>query len=176
MRLTNFLREAFVRAAIADVPKIDYQEQAHKYARAIIKDRFKEKFPELDYEAAAKSGWFKDSFISLPYHLSNIHAPVNCGSGMLSSDPPVWKKLEEFSKLKQEEDAKISALRSKLEGVAAACTTRKQLLEALPEFESYLPAEEAKAAKNLPAVANVLSDFVKAGWPKNQPKMPKANP
>lgn len=58
-------------------------------------------------------------------------------------------------------------LQTRLKGVAYACTTRKQLEEALPEFSSYLPEEEAKAAKNLPAVANVLSDFVKAGWPKS---------
>lgn len=176
MRLTNFLREAFVRAAMHDVPKIDYQEQAHKYARDVIKAKFKEAFPKMDYDTAAKSSWFRDAYISLPYHLSNISVPVSCGSNMLSSDPVVWAKLEEFSTLRQEEDNKICALRSKLEGVAAACTTRKQLLEALPEFEQYLPEEEAKAAKNLPAVANVLSDFVKAGWPKNQPKMPKVAP
>ena len=176
MRLTNFLREAFVRAAMQDVPKIDYQEQAHKYAREVIKAKFKEAFPELNYDTVAKTGWFKDSHISLPYHISNIHVPVSCGSTMLSSDPKVWAQLEEFSKLVQEEQAKINARRSKLEGVALACTTRKQLLEALPEFEQYLPAEEAKAAKNLPAVANVLSDFVKAGWPKNAAKMPKSTP
>lgn len=176
MRLTNFLREAFVRAAMHDVPKIDYQEQAHSYARGIITAKFKEAFPQLKYEQAAASGWFRDTFISLPYHISNMHSSISSGSGMLSSDPVVWAKLEKFSKLKKEEEDKINALRSKLQGVAAACTTRKQLLEALPEFEAYLPAEEAKAAKNLPAVANVLSDFVKAGWPKNQPKMPKVTP
>jgi hypothetical protein len=176
MRLTNFLRDAFVRAAMADVPRIDYQQQAHDYARSVIKARFKEAFPDLDYEKAAQSGWFRDTYISLPYHINNISSPVSCGSGMLSSDPVVWKKLEEFSALRQEEESKIDALRAKLHTVAASCTTRKQLLEALPEFKEYLPAEEAKAAKNLPAVANILSDFVKAGWPKNQPKMPKATP
>jgi hypothetical protein len=55
-------------------------------------------------------------------------------------------------------------------------STRKALVDLLPEFEKYLPADEAKAIASLPAVANVLSDFVKAGWPKNQPKMPKPAP
>jgi hypothetical protein len=173
MRLTNFLRDAFVRAAMADVPRIDYQQQAHDYAHSVIKAKFKQAFPDLDYVKAAASGWFKDTYISLPYHINNIYSPVSCGSDMLSSDPVVWKKLEEFGTLRQEEESKIDALQAKLHSVATSCTTRKQLLEALPEFEEYLPAEEAKAAKNLPAVANVLSDFVKAGWPKDAPKMPK---
>lgn len=176
MRLTNFLREAFVRAAMADVPKIDYQEQAHKYARDVIKAKFKEAFPDLPPVTQTQAKWFKDSYISLPYNICNINVPFSAGSDMLSKDEKVWAKLEEFSRLHAAENKNRDALRSKLEAVAAACTTRKQLLEALPEFEAYMPAEEAKAAKNLPAVANVLSDFVKAGWPKNQPKMPKAAP
>lgn len=27
---------------------------------------------------------------------------------------------------------------------------------------------------NLPVVSNVFGDFVKAGWPKDKPKLPKA--
>jgi hypothetical protein len=71
---------------------------------------------------------------------------------------------------------KRKELRSKLQATADAVTTRKALIDLLPEFEKYLPADEAKAVATLPAVANVLSDFVKAGWPKNQPKMPKVTP
>ena len=40
MRLTNFLRDAFVRAAMADVPKIPYTEQAEKLAREFMKKEF----------------------------------------------------------------------------------------------------------------------------------------
>jgi hypothetical protein len=62
-----------------------------------------------------------------------------------------------------------------LKSVAYACTTRKQLEEALPEFSNYLPEEEAKAARDLPVVVNVVADFVKAGWPKkNQGKIAAA--
>jgi hypothetical protein len=71
---------------------------------------------------------------------------------------------------------RINALRTKLSATADAVSTRKALIDLLPEFEKYLPADESKAVASLPAVANVLSDFVKAGWPKNQPKMPKVTP
>ena len=37
----------------------------------------------------------------------------------------------------------------------------------LPEFAKYLPKAVAKT-DNLPAVANLVADFVKAGWPKEQ--------
>jgi len=39
------------------------------------------------------------------------------------------------------------------------------LTDAIQEFENYLPEDEAKAARSLPVVTNVVADFVKAGWP-----------
>ena len=63
---------------------------------------------------------------------------------------------------------RLKDLRDKLTGAINACTTRKQAAEAIPEFEKYLPADEPKALRSLPALANVAADFVKAGWPKGQ--------
>ncbi len=53
-----------------------------------------------------------------------------------------------------------------LRGVVEGCNTVKQLKEALPEFAKYAPHEEA-TSKNLPALANVVAEFSKAGWPKD---------
>ena len=51
---------------------------------------------------------------------------------------------------------------------ALGASTRKGLADALPEFEKYLPADEPAAVRSLPVVANVVADFVKAGWPKGK--------
>jgi hypothetical protein len=56
-------------------------------------------------------------------------------------------------------------LENKLHAVVAGCNTRKQLVEALPEFEKYAPQEPTKLA-GLPAVSGVVADLVAAGWPK----------
>ena len=159
-----------------DVPKIDYQEQAHKMAREAIRAQFKKDFPTMDYDAAGETGWFESSSISMPHHVDNFYTKVSRGYNMLREDEKLWAKLEALSNKKQEQDKNIRVLEARLKGVAYACTTRKQLAEALPEFTSYLPDEEAKAARDLPVVANVLSDFVKAGWPKNQKKVLRTAP
>lgn len=167
MRLTNFIRQAFVRAVMADVPKTDYQEQAHAYARKIVQAEFEKAFPDIPYADVAKIGWFDSGSISLPYGITNIHVnAMKGGYSMLENMPKVWDKLKEFVVLKKAEDARINTLQTRLEGVANSCSTRKQLAEALPEFEKYLPAEEGPAMRSLPVVTNVISDFVKAGWPK----------
>ena len=175
MRLTNFIRDSFIRAAMDDVPKVNYTEQAEKIAREFLKEEFKRVFPNIDMTGEALT-WLEKCSVKMPNNLTNIYAACPSYEYIQSKGPEVWKQLVELGKLNDEQYAKRSELKSRLHGVAYACTTSKQLLEALPEFESYLPAEEAKAAKNLPALANVLSDFVKAGWPKNQPKMPKVTP
>ena len=166
MRLTNFLRDAFVRAAMHDVPSINYEEQAHKLARDHIRAMFKKEFPDTDYDKACESEWFNSGSINLPYGISGIHVKCMTAWGMLKNEEKIWAKLEALGEKKKEQEKTLNALESRLKGVAYACTTRKQLEEALPEFSAYLPEEEAKAAKTLPAVANVLSEFVKAGWPK----------
>jgi Glu-tRNA(Gln) amidotransferase subunit E-like FAD-binding protein len=176
MRLTNFLRDSFIRAAMADVPSVDYEEQAHKYAKEELLKKLPEKIRAIAKDTEL-SQWLNREYISMPMHINNFYGftAIN-NNGVLKGDSAIYTKLEELSRLKVEQAKQRQELESKLQNVAYACTTRKQLLEALPEFKQYLPEEEAKAAKNLPALANVLSDFVKAGWPKNQPKMPKVTP
>lgn len=166
MRLTNFIRDAFVRAAMHDVPKIDYEEQAQKMARDAIVAKFNKEFPGMDYAKCGESGWFDGNTIDLPRYIGNIYAKPSTGYNMLKNDEKLWAKLDALGIKMNEQNECMRNLENRLKGVAYACTTRKQLEEALPEFSKYLPEEEAKAAKTLPAVANVLSDFVKAGWPK----------
>ena len=45
---------------------------------------------------------------------------------------------------------------------------RAAFVAKLPEFAHYLPAEDAPAGRSLPVVANLVTDFVKAGWPKDK--------
>jgi hypothetical protein len=167
MRLTNFLRDGFIRAVMHDVPKVNYEEQADKLARDTVRAMFKKDFPTIDYDLACESEWFESGSVNMPFGINNIYMKCIKNYGMLKNDDKVWTKLEAIGAKKKEQETKMSSLEARLKGVAYACTTRKQLEEALPEFSAYLPDEEAKAAKTLPAVANVLSEFVQAGWPKS---------
>lgn len=66
-----------------------------------------------------------------------------------------------------EQAAHRRELRDKLSTIVYGLTTTTALEKALPEFAKYLPKAAAKT-DNLPAVANLVTDFVKAGWPKEQ--------
>lgn len=163
MRLSNTMREAFVRAAMQDVPAADYIEKARvlvtkkeqampKKAGLLYVDPYR-----LDYKSATFGNWGNR-------HSFGVRGLTNEEIQVIESDEAIKDLITQHKEQKE----RLDALKTKLIGAINACTTRKQAAEALPEFEKYLPADEPKALRSLPALANVAADFVKAGWPKGQ--------
>lgn len=171
MRLTNFMRDAFIRAAMQDVPQIDFDVQAEKVAKDALAKLFNKEFPTLDYVKCSQNAWFNHNNTNTPGTLRSFSVVTPSYDYLKLHDQKTWKVLEDLSKKKHEQAQQRSSLESQLRSVAYSCTTRKALAAALPEFDKYLPADEPAAARNLPVVANVLADFVKAGWPKQNQGM-----
>lgn len=171
MRLTNTIRDAFIRAAMNDVPKeLDHTEEIRK----LVIDDFVSKMPpkiKAVWDDKTLCDWLKTDHNN--YGNVNIRYPSREQTSWgekpkLSAD--AQRKVDALASKKEENDKIRNQLESKLRNVAYSVTTRKQLADALPEFEKYLPEDEAKAVRTLPVVTNVVADFVKAGWPKNQKK------
>lgn len=169
MRLTNTIRQAFVTAAMADVPKEDYSAKIQKLIQDDALSQLPPKIRAIADDKDLRHYLQKDSHYVSSSHISNVRVM----HPEYKRSPNVNTKVEVMCVAAAEQAKNLSDLTEKLRGCANAATTRKALVDMLPEFEKYLPADEAAACKTLPAVANVLSDFVKAGWPKNATKMPK---
>ena len=160
MKLTKSDREAFVQAVMDDVPQVDYDEQAKKHcielciermpapARAAYLDKESREYIETNY------GW-------LPNGLNGHSLP--CRPGTHFSDAVLDKLAAE----KEKQQAQYDDLRLKLKVTIDSCSTLKQAKERLPEFEKYLPADrDGTGVSNLPAIANLVADLTRAGWPK----------
>lgn len=160
MRLTNFMRNAFVTAAMQDVPSVDYNEQARKIAKDDIAAQLPPKLHAV-YNDPALRDHLKTEYVCLPGMLDNCY--LACGSYRLT--PAAVKRLEAIAEQHMVQVDRLANLRAKIKGVAMSCTTREALAAALPEFEKYLPAVEAPT-RDVPVLANVVADFVLAGWPK----------
>lgn len=167
MKLTNMIRDAFVRAAMDDVPKVYYAEQALVLAHKTMNELREKTFPGVDLILA--EDWFEKRSVTMPTSFNNIYTSAP-HSNVLKMNTKVWAKLEELNLANTAQSKKLEDLRTKLRAVAYSCTTRKALADLLPEFEKYLPADTPAAMRTLPVVANVVADFTKAGWPKTQPK------
>ena len=176
MRLTETIRQAYVRAVMDDVPLVDYNEMA----RALVRKTFLNMMPKEVQALAAKAdtaSWLNTYWCSLPFPLSQYKGIMPGDNFSIEAKlPVVWKKLESLASDELAQRKQRNELETKLEGCARAATTRKMLADLLPEFEKYLPSDEGSICRTLPAVANVVADFAKAGWPKSKRKIRAVEP
>lgn len=169
MKLTNILRDAFVRAAMNDVPTVDHNEAARKVLQAAA-IRIAPPTVRALYKSSPE--WVNTAYVSTPRGLSNVH--VICPAGedatthIRKHAAEVMTEVDDLAKAEEKQKQGHIALERNLRAVAYSVTTRKALAAMLPEFEKYLPADEPAAIKTLPAVANIVAEFTKAGWPKGK--------
>lgn len=162
MKLTNNLRSAFVRAAMADVPSVDYHAEIGKALnKHLTAKRVKLGIDKVPLDRLK---------LTYAYMGGQSFACVGLTDAEIV-DITKMPEMVELVKNQQEQAMQQGTLSRQLTAAIAGCNTRKQAVEALPEFEKYLPEGEAVAMRSLPAIANVVTDFVKAGWPKNQKRI-----
>ncbi len=167
MKLTNTIRDAFVRAAMDDVPApVDHKEAIRSLAMAdalaALPPKILAAWKDVGTREYIKTctAWLADVSVCVPTSVS--YSRDHAFSEDAKAKAAVLK-----AEMKTSNDAR-KALETKLRAVAYSVTTRKALAAALPEFEKYLPPDDAAAIRTLPVVANVVADFVKAGWPKGK--------
>jgi hypothetical protein len=164
MRLNKYDKEAFVAAVMADIPMIDYDEQAknlvQKAAYEAMPAKVKAVYQDKDTRQFLKTGFYHHS----PGCLQNfyIYMPQDWKHG-----DDLDKQLRELEEAKVEQEVKRNDMKAKLTGIINSCNTLKQAKELLPEFEKYLP-EERQQTKSLPAVSGLVADLTKLGWPKGK--------
>lgn len=168
MKLTVNDKAAFVRAVLADLPQVDYKEQAVKCITAAAIARFPE---DLQAVAAKYPNAIRLTKLYLNPPLYEVAVPTMGGNfaPIAANDTATRNKIAELTAASKAQEAVRDALELSLKGVIAACTTLKQAQERLSEFAKYLPAERApKPLGGLP-VANIIADLTAAGWPKDAP-------
>jgi Nucleotide modification associated domain 5 len=171
MKLTNYIRQAYVNSVMNDVPDTDFKEQATKIvmaaAIASLPPAVAKIYNDTKTRHYVNTTWNHFVFVSVTY-------PSGGDRPILSAKDNT--RINELYAQHQSQYATVSILRDKVKAAAYSCTTRKALVELLPEFEKYLPSEQEAASKNLPAIANLMVDLVKAGWPKDGRKKPSIKP
>ena len=166
MKLTNYIREAFVRSAMNDVPEVDYQGLATKLVVGHVVSTAPEAIQKAIKARSPESDWVGQSYLSMPGSLHGVYVP---GPPTTREAFPqtVRDEIKRLDEALSKQKTQRNELESNLTAAAKSVTTRAALATLLPEFEKYLPANEQAACKTLPAVANIMAGFVKAGWPKD---------
>jgi hypothetical protein len=159
-RINKYDKEAIVRAIMADVPKPDKVKRREELQAAIVKAMSPE----------ARKLYNKTPSALRTHYIGDLgYDGCNWGTRDVIKGDVTEVVIDELCKKYKAEDEAHNDARRALKGAIEACTTYKQLMTRLPEFEKYYPKPDAKAT-NLPALANVVADLSKLGWPKGETK------
>lgn len=157
MKLTKYQKEAIVRAIMNDVPKPDRAQRHATVQAAVVKAMTPEcrKVYNRTPAALATQHTGYTTYNECNYSTQTI---------VVGDAPRV--NVNAILKVYEDEDAAYEKARRQLKAAVEGCSTLKQLETALPEFKKYFPTEQ-QPTKNLPALANVVADLTKLGWPKS---------
>ena len=159
MQINKYVRQSIVRSIMNDVPQPDKVKRRADLQAAVVKAMS----PDVRKVYKTTPGALKTHYFG-----DLIYDCLNWSSRELVVGDVPEDKLDELAQPYKDEDQAIAAARAKLEGAIGGCTTRKALMTNLPEFEAYFPSEEAPISKTLPALANMVADLSKLGWPKGK--------
>lgn len=174
-KLTNDMRNTFINRVMADVPSVDYETKIRDAVnKAAVKALPKQVQALYANESTRRFVNTVRTYVgrqeSIPESMSFCDLPAGSedelrelATGIANQFGPAWAAQKQIQ----------NDLRTKLRSVAYHCTTVKALADAFPEFARYLPKDEIEATRNLPALANVVTDFMKAGWPKDKKRANK---
>lgn len=158
MNLTKLHKQAIVRAIMLDTPAIDRAKRAEEIKAAIVKAmspavrRMYETKPEaLRVRSVAYADAYRD------------------WSGECVVGDVTPNKIDEIIAPYKKQEEERALTRRRLEDAFEGIRTLKQAEATFPEFKKYYPTE-AQPTKNLPALANVVADLSKLGWPKGERK------
>jgi hypothetical protein len=154
MKLNKYAKQAIVRAILQDVPPIDKEARAVAIKEAIIKAMG----PEV-------RKLFKSNPTALRTDQVMYANPLRTwGYDVVVGDVTRDQIKAILAPYEKQEEERCNA-ESRLSHAFAGINTLKQALTTFPEFAKYYPTE-AEPTKNLPALANVMADLSKLGWPK----------
>ena len=128
MKLTNTIRDAFIRAAMNDVPSVDYTEQIRAIVMADIVDQLPPKVRTIWNDTSLRD-WIKTDWNQY-VGVSITHPSADRSAKTLSED--VRQKVADLKSASDEQARHRNELERKLRGCAYSVTTRKALVALLP--------------------------------------------
>lgn len=154
MKFTKLIKQSIVRAIIQDIPPIDKEARALAVNAAIVKAMS----PEVRKLFKTHPAALRTTSVAYTNPFRHWGNDVTVGD---VTDAQIKEIIKPYEKQEEERAQAERRLLHAFEGI----NTLKQALTTFPEFKKYYPTE-AEPTKNLPALANVMADLSKLGWPK----------
>lgn len=160
MRLTNTIRDAFIKAVMQNVPSIDHQAEVDRLVRADVTAQLPAKVRAVAEDKDIRHH-LNQCFIRMPGAFSSI---VVLAANTTCITPATRSALNALWEKERAQREQRKKLEDRLRQCAYAVSTRKALVEMLPEFERFLPEDTPAANRSLPVVTGVVQEFIAAGF------------
>ena len=145
MKLTNYMRDAFIRSVMQDVPHPDYSKLHDEAQEALVKAMS----PKVRAAYKEDPKALKATYTNFGRESRTLYYGSVDHSKVLA---PIYDKA--YARNEAEK---------KLKSVVYGCSTVKQLRDAFPEFGKHLPSDNKPVTANLPAVSGVVAQVVSLG-------------
>ena len=145
MKLTNYMRDAFIRSVMQDVPHPDYSKLHDEAQEALVKAMS----PKVRAAYKEDPKALKATYTNFGRESRTLYYGSVDHSKVLA---PIYDKA--YARNEAEK---------KLKSVVYGCSTVKQLRDAFPEFGKHLPSDNKPVTANLPAVSGVVAQLVSLG-------------
>ena len=165
MNLTKTDKDAFVRAVMADVPRVDYNEKARALLSAWDREAMPAPVRAIWDDVSLRRFLSHDFYHSNPKGLNGISTVALRPTDLV---PAVVETLAELAEGSLAQRVERDKLERELGSLLAPFRTLAAAKKGLPEeLHKYLPADrDATGVTNLPAGVSPV-DLLKAmGWPK----------
>ena len=154
MNLDKYTKQSIVTSIMNDLPPIDKARRTNEIKAAIVKAMS----PEVRKLYKTKPGALRTKCVAYTHEYRTWGDEIPVGD-------VTDAQIREITAPYEKEENERADMKRKLTGAFDGIRTLKAALKTFPEFKKYMPTE-AEPTKNLPALANVMADLSKLGWPK----------
>jgi hypothetical protein len=152
MRLDKHTKQAILRSIVDDIPRPTVEKDKQAIQEALVKGM-----------SPLARKLYKQSPNALAKDRVGYDHGFDYGFMVFVGDADFAAVMKPYVDAKDQR----REVYNKLKGIIDGCSTLKQLKTLLPEVEKYMPSEAAPT-KNPTAVANVVADLTRLGWPKGK--------
>lgn len=155
MNLDRNMKQAIVKAIMAEVPRIDYEGQIRDM---LLTNRLPKLTPELRaiWNDPPLRGYLKEGWCEVTHTLQPFwDVPVS---------QIIQAEIEVLAARSEEQSTARYQMERKLTNMFSKVRTSQQFERQFPEFTAYLPTKEASTT-SFPLVANIIAELTQLGWP-----------
>lgn len=161
MKLTKKLRGRLLSDIMADLPRVDYEEELRVFLQKDALDKLPVELRNAIALNPEVVDYLYDGYV-YPFRCVGLGG-VRVANAKYKPDVSEGSGAKRIHDLHEKQRDQRHKLQTQIEGVLEQCKTTQEFVKVFPQFEGYIPKTEVAVITNLPAT-QVVEEMIAAGW------------